>query len=92
MATDDAGHVLTATDPAGGPSAWTPTLLEGDPCTDGHACSIESIKASDKTGLHIVDSSHIPGSGPFLTGLTLNGDTLSWSHDGSPRTATLTPP
>jgi hypothetical protein len=92
LATDDAGHVLTATDPAGGPSAWTPTLLEGDSCADGHACSIESIEASDRTGLHAVDSSRLPGSGPFLSGLMLNGDTLSWSHDGAPRTATLTPP
>jgi hypothetical protein len=84
--------VVTSTDPAGGPSAWTPTLLEGDPCTDGHACSVESIEASDETGLRAVDSSKLPGSGPFLTGLTLNGDTLSWSDEGSPRSVTLTPP
>lgn len=92
VATDANGHVVTSTNPAGGPSAWTPTLLEGDPCTDGHACSIESIEASDKTGLHTVDSSKLPGSGPFLTGPRLNGDTLSWSHAGSPRTVQLTPP
>jgi len=83
---------VTATDPVGGPSAWTPTLLEGDSCTDGHACSIESIEASDKTGLHAVDSSRLPGSGPFLSGLTLNGDTLSWTDAGSPRSVSLTPP
>lgn len=92
VATDDAGHVLTATDPAGDPSAWTPALLEGDSCTDGHACTIESIKASDKTGLHTVDSSRLPGPGQVLTGLTLTGDTLSWSHAGSPRSVSLTPP
>ncbi len=92
VATDANGHVVTSTDPAGGLSAWTPILLEGNPCTDGHPCSIESIEASDRTGLHTVDSSEQPGSGPFLTGLSLNGDTLSWSHDGSPRTSGLTPP
>ena len=92
VATDGNGHVVTATDPVGGPSAWTPTLLEGDSCTDGHACSIESIEASDKTGLHAVDSSRLPGSGPFLSGLTLNGDTLSWTDAGSPRSVSLTPP
>jgi WD40-like Beta Propeller Repeat len=92
VATDANGHVVTSTNPLGGASAWTPTLLEGDPCTDGHACSIESIQASDKSGLHTVDSSKLPGSGPFLSGLSLTGDTLSWSDNGSPRSATLTSP
>ncbi len=92
VATDANGHVVTSANPAGGASAWTPTLLEGDPCTDGHPCSIESIEASDKKGVHTVDSTKLPGSGPFLTGLTLTGDTVSWSHDGSPRSAALTPP
>ncbi|MGN6872699.1 MAG: hypothetical protein ACTHMY_30285 [Solirubrobacteraceae bacterium] len=92
VAADQDGHVLTSTNPAGGPSAWTPALIDGDPCSDGHDCSIESIEASDKTGLHRIDSSRLPGSGPFLTGLALNGDTLSWSDDGSPRAVQLTPP
>jgi hypothetical protein len=92
VATDANGHVVSSTNPAGGPSAWTPILLDGDPCTDGHDCSVESIETSDKTGLRTVDSSKLPGSGPFLTGLTLTGDTLSWNDDGSSRTAQLTPP
>ena len=92
VATDENGHVLVSTDPAGDPSTWIPTLLAGDPCTDGHDCTIESIQTSDGTGLHTADSIKTPGSGPFLTGLTLNGDTLSWSHDGSPRSVELTPP
>jgi hypothetical protein len=91
MATDANGHVLTSTRPAADPTAWTPTLLDGDPCTDGHACSVESIETADATGHHTVDSTKLPGSGPFLTGLALNGDTLTWSHDGSPRSVTLTP-
>jgi hypothetical protein len=92
VATDVYGHVFASTNPAGGSWSWSPMFLDGDPCTDGHACSIESIEASDKTGVHTVDSSELPGSGPFLTGLTLNGDTLSWSHDGSPRSVELTLP
>ena len=92
MATDANGHVLTSTNPTADPSAWTPTLLDGDPCTDGHPCSIESIEASDANGVRAVDSSKLPGAGPFLTGLSLTGDTLSWSHDGSPETAQLTAP
>ncbi len=89
VATDANGHVVSSTDPAGGASAWTPTLLDGDPCTDGHPCSVESIETSGPTTL---DSSRLPGLGPYLTRLTLHGDTLSWNHDGSPRSATLTPP
>lgn len=92
MATDANGHVLTSTNPTADPSAWTSTLLDGDPCTDGHDCSVESIEASDANGVRAVDSSKLPGSGPFLTGLTLSGDSLSWSHDGSPETAQLTAP
>jgi hypothetical protein len=91
MATDANGHVLASTNPSADPSAWTPTLLDGDPCTDGHDCSVESIEASDANGVHAVDSSKIPGAGPFLTGLSLTGDTLSWSDSGSPRSVILTP-
>jgi hypothetical protein len=92
VATDQDGHVVTATNPTGGYYAWTPTLLEGDPCTDGTPCSIEDIEVNDKAGLRTIDSIKESGAGPFLTGLTLSGNTLSWSHDGTPRTATLTPP
>ena len=92
VATDANGRVLTSTEPANGPSTWTSALLDGDPCTDGHSCSFESIEASEETGVHAVDSSELPGSGPFLTGLTLSGDTLAWSHDGSPRSVALSPP
>jgi hypothetical protein len=91
MATDANGHVLTSTNPSADPSAWTPTLLDGDPCTDGHDCSIESIETSDANGVRTVDSSKVPGAGPLLTGLSLTADTLTWSHDGSPRSVTLTP-
>ena len=92
IVTDANGHVLTSSSPAADPSAWVPTLLDGDPCTDGHPCSVESIETSDATGVHTVDSTKLPGSGPFLTAMRLSGDTLSWGHDGSPRSVTMTPP
>jgi len=87
VAADVTGHVVSSTDPTGGPSAWTPALI--NPCAD--TCGVEQIQTSDSTGLHTVDSSELPGSGPFLTGLTLTADVLSWSHDGTPRSLTLTP-
>ena len=80
----------TSTDPTGGPSAWVPTPL-ADPCGDAPTCNDEQIQTSDATGLRIVDSGRFPGTGPFLTGLNLTGDTLSWTRAGTRRTATLTP-
>lgn len=88
---DSEGHVVTSTDPTGGPSTWKPALVDGDPCNDTTPCSIEQIQASDSTGVRTVDSIKLPGSGPFLTGLKLIGDVLSWNHDGSPRSVVLTP-
>ncbi len=89
VAVDSTGHVVSSTDPTGGASAWTPALIDGDPCADTTPCSVEQIQASDVTGLHTVDSSKISGDGPFLTGLTLTGDVLSWNHDGTERSVTL---
>ncbi|MFZ0042098.1 MAG: hypothetical protein WAK93_12385 [Solirubrobacteraceae bacterium] len=91
VAVDSTGHVVTSTNPTGGPSTWTPALIDGDPCTDTTPCSVEQIQASDATGLHTVDSSKLPGNGPFLTGLTLTGDSLSWNHNGTQQTVILKP-
>ncbi len=90
VAGDSNGHIVSSTDPTGGAAAWTPALIDGDRCADATPCSIEQIQASDGTGLHTVDSSKIPGNGPFLTGLTLTDDVLSWNHDGTERSVTLT--
>ncbi len=68
-----------------------PDSVYGDPCSYTTSCSVEEILASSGHGVETLDSSELPGDGPFLTGLTLTGDVLSWSHDGTPRTATLTP-
>jgi hypothetical protein len=92
VATDWNGHVVSTIDPTGGPSAWSPALIDGDPCAETTSCSVEEIDATDAHGLHPVDSSHISGDGPFLTGVTLAGDVLSWNHDGSPHGVTLARP
>jgi hypothetical protein len=89
VAVDGTGHVVTSTNPTGGPSSWTPALIDGDPCNDTTPCSDEQILASAGRGVQTIDSSNLPGEGPFLTGLKLTGDVLSWSHDGTPRSVTL---
>jgi hypothetical protein len=89
---DDRGQVVTSTNPTGGASTWTPTFVGDDPCALTVGCDDEQIVASDGTGMHPLDTSHLPGTGPFLTALTLTGDVLSWSHDGTPKSVTLTPP
>jgi hypothetical protein len=91
---DVAGHVLTSTDPAGGPTAWTSTLADPISCaTTPSACDTEQIVASDRTGPHVLDTSteFEAQTGPELTGLTLTGSTLTWTHSGSSRSAQLTP-
>jgi hypothetical protein len=92
VATDGSGDVVVSTDPSAGASAWVPTRLETGPCAGVVPCSVEQIQASDRNGLNIFDDSEFSGTGSFLTGLVLNGDTLSWSHAGSSRRVTLTPP
>jgi hypothetical protein len=89
---DDRGQVLTSTNAAGGAATWTPTFIGNDPCALTIGCNDEQILAADRTGVRVLDTSQLPGSGPFLTALTLTGDILSWSHNGTPESATLTPP
>ena len=89
VAGDQTGHVVTSPNPTVN-AAWTPALIDGDPCTDTTPCSVEQIQASDRTGTRIVDTSQLAGAGPFLTDLTLTDDQLSWSHDGTVRNITLT--
>ncbi len=51
-------------------------------------CPIDEIIAADSTGVHTLDSEKGQGS---LSHLTLTGDTLTWEHDGQPRSAQLVP-
>jgi hypothetical protein len=62
-------------------------------CEPSSSCTlVESIVASDSTGRHVLDSITTTGSvnaAPVLSQLALSGDTLTWSHAGSPRSAQL---
>ncbi len=89
VATDDAGYVITSKEPTGSSAPWTPARL--DPCNETRSCSDEEMQASDGNGSHIIDGARFPGTGQFLTDLKLTGDTLSWKHAGTLRTAKLTP-
>ena len=90
-----AGYAFTSSDPAAGTAAWKPVLADPIDCatTLPYACATEQIIASDRTGVHTLDSSieFEAQTGPQLTGLALSGDTLSWNAHGSPTTAQLRP-
>jgi hypothetical protein len=63
-------------------------------CESSSSCTmLEQIVASDSTGLHVLDSITTTGSADstpsLLSELALSGDTLTWSHAGSPRSAQL---
>jgi hypothetical protein len=90
----DDGDALISTNPTGGPSSWTPVLADQVDCAIvTGACGTEQVIASDRTGVHALDKSteFEAQTGPQLTGLTLDGATLSWEDGGSPRSAQLTP-
>lgn len=65
------------------------------PVQGGVCTTVEQIVANDNTGPHILDSITTtspddPGAVPStLSQLSLSGDTLTWSHAGSPRSAQL---
>ena len=88
------GYAFTSTDPAAGTAAWKPVLADPIDCaTTPVACVTEQIIASDRTGVHTLDSSteFEAQTGPQLTGLALSGDTLSWNAHGSPTSVQLRP-
>jgi hypothetical protein len=55
----------------------------------------EQIVAADSTGVHVLDTAttqfsiDTPGGLSVLTGLALNGDTVTWEHAGVPESAVL---
>jgi hypothetical protein len=64
------------------------TIRDDNGCT----CTTEKIQASDRTGVSTLDTSTEPdGSPPALTNLALMGDTLTWEHNGTARSAQLQP-
>jgi hypothetical protein len=59
------------------------------PCVLPRPCAGDHIYALGDQGLVLVDS--VPGSSvASLTNVNLDGDTLTWTHDGSPEEFTLT--
>jgi hypothetical protein len=88
------GYAFTSSDPAAGTGAWKPVLADPIECaTTPYPCGTEQIVASDRTGVHTLDSSteFEAQTGPQLTRLGLTDDTLSWNDHGSPKGAHLTP-
>jgi hypothetical protein len=93
IGTVGAGYAFTTSDPTGGAAAWKRVLADPIDCAAPTFCATERIIASDRTGVHTLDSSteYEAQTGPQLTGLALSGATLSWNAHGSPSTAQLTP-
>jgi WD40-like Beta Propeller Repeat len=76
-----------------GPDAVTAALAAGETCggVGVSPCTpVEQIVANDSSGTHVLDSVS-SGSG-HLSGLALSGDTLTWSHAGTPESAQLNGP
>lgn len=72
---------------ADGLSAAHTAVITPDYCPN---CTVEEIVASDHTGVHTLDTvTRSPTEPPALTDLTINGDTLTWSHNGAPKSAQL---
>jgi hypothetical protein len=84
------GRILVADD-----GAYAIHTQGGISCSNGstaQTCSIETINSNDRSGIRTLDevfSQPDANTGPHLTGLTLSGTTLSWQHDGTPRSAQL---
>lgn len=88
------GQVFISTNPAGGASSWTPVLADRIDCSNTpSACGTEQVIASDRAGLHTLDSSteFEVQTGQQLTGLALTRDTLTWLNSGSPKSVALNP-
>ncbi len=84
--------------PDGFSAAHTTRTLVGpcspSPCPNRQEHQTEQIIAADSSGVHVLDTlaSDYPVRDPgasLLTALQLSGDTLSWSHAGTPESAEL---
>lgn len=87
-AIDPAGDIAASADPTGGASAWSVAPVDTLPCAASGGCTTEAIMAGDDSGVRTFDSVG-PGNGSQLQNLTFTGDALSWTHDGTARSATL---
>ena len=88
VAVSNTGHAATSTDPSGGASTWTDTLIDGPSCAVNTPCIAQQLYAHDDQGTSIFDTTG-PGSSNSIANITLTGDQLTWTHNGTPRSATL---
>jgi hypothetical protein len=71
------------------------TFVLNDPRPYPSCTSVEQIVANDSTGSHVLDSitttnpCNSPAPALLLSQLSLSGDTLTWSHAGTPESAQL---
>jgi hypothetical protein len=83
---DDAGNILTSTNPTGGASAWSrPTVVPGCP-RPSTPCISERLLVRDDHGTRVADAAP-PGHGNSIGTVALRGDSLvlGWTHAGAQR-------
>jgi hypothetical protein len=88
VAVSSNGHAASSIDPTGGPSTWTDALIDGPSCAVNTPCITEQLYAHDDQGTSVLDTAG-PGSSNSIANITLTGDQLTWTHDGTPHSATL---
>jgi hypothetical protein len=91
VAVDTVGNVVSSDDPTGGSGAWSAAPVDVPDCAVAKTpCIVENLYARDDHGSRVVDSTP-PGGGKSIANVSLSGDsaTLSWTHDGLAREATL---
>ena len=77
-----------ATNPTGGAGAWSSFLVAALPCDPATPCRAEALQALADHGVQTLDSAP-QGTGTLISDPTLTGDTVTWTHDGAPRSAGL---
>lgn len=73
----------TSTTPAGTTTTTSTTTTQQDPATT------YEITVHDGLGARVLDSADRAGARPPITGLRIAGATVTWLHDGQPRSAEL---
>ena len=84
----DRQTAVTSSAPTGATSAWTSFLADALPCDPATPCRAEALQALDDHGVHTLDTAP-QGSGTVISAPTLSPGAVSWTHAGSPESATL---
>jgi hypothetical protein len=82
--------ILSSTTPADAAS-YTPTPVDRLPCelADTQPCVLEALYARDDSGTRVVDAAAGAGGSIAHVALSGNSTTLTWTHDGQPRSLKL---